>query len=245
MYGALPHPGLPADMSTPSRSHRAFPLRKAPEEMSKIFARKQVNAAVRERNGPDTSDTHSTPFYSHLLVYRPEKDMWEGPFTLLDIHGEVCTVLLPLPSVPSKFRTTIVKLHILDGNTDIETQNSTPQPAAMAMTVKSTLNTSICDVTLDFRPDLFLARNNCQSPDNNTFADARRKEVDGLINRGVCAIAKWRDSNGLLIYRSRFVDTVKKEVTPEAFKNPRLLVQGFNDKHGLLTHAPTVQHASQ
>lgn len=47
-----------------------------------------------------------------MLVYRPEKDLWEGSYTLLDMQGEICTVLLPPPSEPSKFCCTVVKLII-------------------------------------------------------------------------------------------------------------------------------------
>jgi len=53
------------------------------------------------------------------------------------------------------------------------------------------------------------------------------------------------DAQGLREYGSRFVDTVKKECTPDAFEKSRLVVQGFNDNHGFLTCAPTVQRASK
>lgn len=141
VYGALPRLGLPSDPPTPSSFKRAVAVRKATQEISKHFARRQVSAAVRTRNGPDTSDIHSAPIDSHVLVYRPEKDIWEGPYTLLDMQGETCTVLLPPPSGPSNFRSTVVKRFIPDEhpqNTEEDQQASnTNTLAAMIFTIHS------------------------------------------------------------------------------------------------------------
>ena len=53
-------------------------------------------------------------------------------------------------------------------------------------------------------------------------------------------------AEGHRIFNSRFVDSIKYEGTPEAYKKSRLVVQGYNDKtHGLLTYSPTVQRSSQ
>lgn len=78
--------------------------------MSKQFARTQVRAAVNTRNGPDTTDINNSPIGSHVLVYRPEIDKWNGPFALLDMQGEACTILLP--SGPTQFRSTVVKRYL-------------------------------------------------------------------------------------------------------------------------------------
>lgn len=77
--------------------------------MTKHFARRQVRDTVRNRNGPDTLDIKTTPIDLHALVYRPEKDRWEVPYSILDMDDEYCTLLLPPPSGPSKFRTTVFK----------------------------------------------------------------------------------------------------------------------------------------
>lgn len=65
------------------------------------------------------------------------------------------------------------------------------------------------------------------------------------MERGVFITVNKSDSDGLRIYGSYFVDTVKQEGTPNAFEKSRLVVQIFNDNHGLMTHAPTVQQSSQ
>lgn len=80
-----------------------------PKEMTKHFAWCQVNDTVRTQNGPNTLGIKTAPIDSHAMVYRPEKGRWEGFYSKLDIDGEYCTLLLPPPSGPSKFRTTVVK----------------------------------------------------------------------------------------------------------------------------------------
>lgn len=58
-------------------------------------------------------------------------------------------------------------------------------------------------------------------------------------------MATRKDAAGFRVFGARFVDSVKSEGTPEAYEKSRLVVQGFNDDHDYLTHAPTVQRASQ
>lgn len=95
--------------------------------MSKNFAKLQVSSAVRTRNGPDTLDIHTAPLNSNVLVYRPEVDKSDGAWSLLDIQGETCTVLLPPPSGPTKLRTTVVKRFIKDDDASPVARNKEPR----------------------------------------------------------------------------------------------------------------------
>lgn len=260
VYGALPRLGFPNECPTPSTFQRAVALRKATEAMSKHFAKSQVSTAVRTRNGPDTSDIHSAPLDSHVLVYRPELDRWDGPWTLLDIQGETCTVLLPPPSGPTKFRTTVVKRFIpaLDDNdvsapeqrnqnepknTHRETE-TTAEPQALTITVQAKNRK---ELLTEERNELvsFSAKMVPQAKDHEKFAASRKREIDGLINRGVFVPATVADAKGQRIYGSRFVDFVKNEGTPEAFEKSRFIAQAFNDEIEFMTHAPTVTRAAQ
>lgn len=90
-----------------------------------------------------------------------------------------------------------------------------------------------------------VAHNNPQSRNNTKFGDARRKEVDGLMSRGVFNIAEKKEAIGPQIYGSRVIETLKEEGTPEVFEKSPLVVQGLNDNAGLLTHAMTAQRPSQ
>lgn len=230
VYGALPRLGFPNDPPTQPTFQRAIALRKATEAMTKHFSKSQVSSAVRMRNGPDTSDIHSAPIDSHVLVYRPELDKWDGPFMLLEIQGEACTVLLPPPSGPKQFRTTVVKRFIPD-NKSTDNRNDEPTPPtlsspqnqpvdasqALTMTIESKGETTTTWDELEELP-VFAAKMVPQSKDNVKYAASRKKKIDGLLNRGVFIPATVSDAHGHRIYKSRFVDYVKNEGTPNAFE---------------------------
>lgn len=219
VYGALPRLGFPSDPPTPSMYQRAVALQKATNEMSKYFAKSQINGALRCRNGPDTTNIHLTPIGSKVLVYRDRSKKWEGPFPLLGIDGETCTV--STHSGPTRFRTTVVK-RFYEPSTSHNDTSTTPH---LTVYFKSSC---IPVVPAD------------------RFYDSRMNEVNNLLDRGVFEYCSESDATGYRIFGSRFVDTVKYEGTADAFEKSRLVVQAYKDKkHGLLTYSPTVQRASQ
>ncbi len=279
VYGALPRLGLPIDKPSPTMYERAIAVRKATDEMSKHFASRQVRDALRMRNGPDITDIHSTPIGAHALVYRLHKDKWEGPYTLLDRQDENCTVLLPQPSGPTLFRSTVVKPYFAsspDGNhtttlndtTNVTTgtgnneggveegraaENSLLGPAAyfsLVMPSDAATASSHSDLhnVAELEDFLQIVKCNTAAVAGNVrrFDSSRKKELLGLAEKGTFSIVPASTAEGHRIFGSRFVDTVKNEGTPDAFEKSRLVVQAFNDnKHGFLTHSPTVQRSSQ
>lgn len=98
VFGALLRLGLPNDLTMSSTLKRAITLRIATEAMSRHFARREVRDALVTRNELDVLDISSKPMGSPALVYRCKKCMRERPFSLLDLHDEDTTVLLPPPS---------------------------------------------------------------------------------------------------------------------------------------------------
>lgn len=253
VYGALPRLGLPNDAPTPSTFKRAVALKHATNEVTKYFAKRQVKDALRTRNGPDTSDVHKAPIGSHVLVYRPKKDRWEGPYALLGIDGETCSVLLP--TGPTPFRSTVVKRHV----TSRIPQDQLP-PSLHHQTPCSENEPNNSHVPQPFISSCFIQDNKeqaeifdvmnasliPQSELNTRFEHSRHKEMKGLIEKNVFKLVNEKEAKGHRIYGSRFVDEVKHEGTPDAYEKSRLVVQAFNDtSHGLLTYAPTVQRASQ
>lgn len=76
--------------------------------------------------------------------------------------------------------------------------------------------------------------------------NVEKEEMGVLLSNGVFKIVHESEAVGRLTYGSRFVDQLKHAGLPDAYEKSRLVVQEFNDdKHGLLTYAPTVQCASQ
>jgi hypothetical protein len=80
------------------------------------------------------------------------------------------------------------------------------------------------------------------------FTDSRRKEINGLLEKGVFAVVTERDvPQDVRIFNSRFVDEIKHPGTDKAFEKSRLVVQAYNDqgKDLVLTQSPTIQRVSQ
>lgn len=73
-------------------------------------------------NGSDMSDIQLAPLESTVLEYHPELDKCGGPFSLLYIKVDACTVLLPLPYVPKQFHTTVVKIFLPSSDNDVNDQ---------------------------------------------------------------------------------------------------------------------------
>lgn len=243
VFGALPRLGLPTDPPTPSTFKRAIALRKATKAMSKHFSSRQVKDALKVRNGPDVTEIHKTPIGAPVLIYRPEKDKWEGPYSLLEINGE--DVIALLPKGPTKFRSTVVKPFLSPTDTGANTGNYGTGDSQNMSTV---IHLTATDQNTDDDDDISAYKTFIDEGQviDKRFQISRTIEFNGLVERGVFRPVPESDAKGFRIYGSRFVDTVKNEGKPSAYKKSRFVVQAYNDSsHGLLTHAPTVQRVSQ
>jgi hypothetical protein len=105
VFGAYPRM-TEMDPPSPSVVKRAEAIRAATKEVRRLYAERQVNDALAMRNGPNTTTTLSLPLQSDIRVWR-EKGGWKGPYKLLAVDGETCTV--DMPHGPTKFRSTVVK----------------------------------------------------------------------------------------------------------------------------------------
>ena len=57
------------------------------------------------------------------------------------------------------------------------------------------------------------------------FTDLRRKEINGLLKKGVFAVVTEKDiPQGVRIFNSRFVNKIKHPSTNKAFKKLRLVI---------------------
>lgn len=84
-----------------------------------------------------------------------------------------------------------------------------------------------------------------QSKDQKKYFASGKKEIDGLINRGVFVPATINDGCGHRIYGSCIVDYIRHEGTTEAYEKLRLVAQAFNDEIEFMTNAPKVMSAWQ
>eukprot|EP00171_Calliarthron_tuberculosum_P002038 IDg2038t1 len=238
--GALPRLGLPTDKPAAGTFERAIAVRKASEQMSRHFAQRQVRDALNTPNGPNVQSIHEAPLGSHVLVYRIKKDKWEGPFSLLHIDGETCTVLCP--DGQKTFRTTVVKPYkypqenqgnnpgsefidsnLNNRNSTTDQQNATAHLTIIANCLMTDLPSIHYTSIKDMKRVFSLLREN-RSIGGSRFENSRNKEIRGLLE----------------------MDEIKNEGTKDEYEKSRLVVQGYNDRyHGFLTQAPTVQRSSQ
>jgi hypothetical protein len=62
------------------------------------------------------------------------------------------------------------------------------------------------------------------------FMDLRRKEINGLLKKGVfVVIIKRAILQGVYIFNLRFVNEIKYPSTDKAFKKLRLVIQAYNN----------------
>ena len=110
VYGAYPRL-IEGDAPSPTVTQRALALRKAMDEVRKLYAKRQVTDALNIRNGPQITAIHDLPLNSPVLVWREgntgQPGSWTGPYPLISLEGESCTVNLPYG--PTSFRSTSVK----------------------------------------------------------------------------------------------------------------------------------------
>ena len=104
------------DTPSPSIVQRSEAIKKAMEEVRKLRAKRQVNDALNQRNGPSVAALKDLPLNSKVLVWREtagnRTGKWTGPYTLLGTNGEDCAI--DLPNGPSTFRLMSVKPYLTD-----------------------------------------------------------------------------------------------------------------------------------
>ncbi|EED20730.1 conserved hypothetical protein [Talaromyces stipitatus ATCC 10500] len=110
----------------PTVAQRAAAVKKAMTEVRRLHTVRQINDALNTRNGPSSTLIHRLPLNSDVLVWReggtgyPGK--WKGPYKLISIDGETCTI--DLPNGPTKFRSTVVKPYHKDDDPKQENTNN-------------------------------------------------------------------------------------------------------------------------
>lgn len=177
--------------------------------------------------------------------------------------ARLCTVLQPPPSGPTQFRTKVVKRFIKDDAAETIAKNEQPMSPPQCNTlfentlVENDSLTRALTMTIQSKGKdephaeellelvAFTAKMIPRSKDHTKYADSRKKEIDGLINRSIFIPVSIKDARGYRMYGSRFVEYVNHEGTPNAFEKSCFVAMAFNDEIEFMTHAPTVLRASQ
>ncbi len=267
VFGAYPRMHA-MDPPAPSISQRAMAIEKAMTEVRKFRAERQVADALNTRNGLIVTPIHDLPLNSDVLVWREGKK-WIGPFKLLGMDGEICKV--ELSSGSTDFRSTVVKPFLIESpiddvqptNEEVQSTDSSdddnqdPAPEISPRPIRarrvSLRYQNFADITVflqdeDDSSPIFTLNSSPTSGPTPTFAESRRKEINGLLKRQVFELTTISEvPKDVRIFNSRFVDEIKHPGTPQAYEKSRLVVQAYNDheKTLVLTQAPTIQRMSQ
>jgi hypothetical protein len=193
------------------------------EEVSKIRAKRQVNNALNQRNGPSVEAIHDLPLNSDVLVWREgntgQSGKWTGPFKLIGLKGETCKI--QLPSGPTDFRTTVVKPylqpeHESEDDEPIESNEPYLQPEHESEDdepIESNENPQIEEQqTQPHKPrhnaervrrlptrfqnlaDISIYLQDIEAFENTpSFKDSRCKELNGLLEKGVFEVVNMAD----------------------------------------------------
>jgi hypothetical protein len=264
VFGAYPRM-MEYDPPAPSIAQRAMAIRKAMTEVRKAHAERDIKDALNTRNGPSSTAIHTLPLNSNVLVWREGKTgyagKWTGPYKLLSVDRETCTVILP--KGPTSFRTTVVKPYQEPINKDDIDNSKTNPSKAIQETIPKAIPPNEEQDQADrtepamprlrpvveippYRPEAYIQAT-YETPEHQ-FAESRRKEINGLMEKGVFEAIDLKDiPPGVRIFNLRFVDEIKNPGTDKAFEKSRLVVQAYNDanKSLVLTESPTIQRCSQ
>ena len=273
VFGAYPRMAE-SDAPSPTVTQRANAFKKAMGEVKKIRAERQVADALNTRNGPNTTAVHDLPLNAQVLVWREgntgQSRGWTGPYNLLNVDGETCTV--NLPGGPTNFRSTVVKPYLTDPYSQ---EKELPENTETVLTPEPASTETVLTPRLPFEREqipeieqpqdqprrrgrprkyslhvnmaditIFLQDDN----DYSQFKASRQKEITGLLEKGVFELIDPQEvPAGVRIFNSRFVDEIKNRGTDKAFEKSRLVVQAYNDheKNVVLTQSPTIQRVSQ
>ena len=258
------------DAPTSTITQRATAIKNAMKEVQKVRAEKQVADALNQRNGPGpmVSVVHDLPLDSDVLVWREgnagHSGKWTGPYKLLAVENETCT--LQLPSGPTNFRITTVKpylqestitdtpaLHDLDAlesdfdqpDKEVTGSDNRYNIDVAKLLHRNPARTYRLSTRFQYMADIFVfLKNNASKP---PFTNSRRKEINGLLEKGVFEVVTISDVlSRMRIFNSRFVDKIKNEGTAIAFEKSRLVVQAYNNhgKEEILIQSPTIQQMS-
>jgi hypothetical protein len=95
VYSAFPRM-TEYDPLSPTIAERVTAVKKAIDKVQKECTKRQIQDALRARNGPDTTTIYNLKLNSEVLVWRDtkagQKGHWDGPFRLISIEGEDCVI---------------------------------------------------------------------------------------------------------------------------------------------------------
>ena len=233
VFGIVPRfPIISTDL--PTQKERMDILRSAQMEINAIIAERRILRALN-RDIPPASD-RVYRLGDEVLVYTEKDKQWKGPYIVIHTHGRQITI----SDRDGTYRQTFSAFHIKpyyrpDADTsEILFQQLKPFKSGNAPAPPP------CDILLTevVSP---------KDPRASQFADAKRKEIQGLIDRGTWKVVlKDELPDDANILKGRFVLAIKDGGTDKEIWKARYVVQGYKDhlKQSLVHDATTAGNYS-
>jgi hypothetical protein len=227
LFGIIPRV---ADENLPSQSQRSKCIAAAREEMSRLMALLKGQRALRHQ----VPRTQQFEPGKQVLVCREGPRKWVGPCVVSRVEGR--TVYVHTHAGEISFSVTQLKLY----RNDLESVLEESTNFVRGVSSKLRQNTTRIHVTETIQPDDPRAR------DPKMLA-AKRKEIEGLLNRGTFRIVLRSDipqhANKL---SARYVLAIKDPNTDREVWKARLILGGHRDleKHIMVRSSTTVQQRS-
>lgn len=112
--------------------------------MLTYFLSRQVRNILLPRNGLDVSDVRNTTSGALALIYRPEKEMWEESYSILDIQEKDIWVLTV--KEPQNFWSNVIKTYVTpELSSDSETILSNEIRAYLLKATRKAREAIICE----------------------------------------------------------------------------------------------------
>jgi hypothetical protein len=195
-------------------------------EVEKAYARAKIAVAMRYKGpfGRERVDLNELPYGSPVRVYRENTKKWEGPFRFISVDGD--TVCVELPNGRKIFRSHVVR-PVVRARTGSEEEPPKEDEMQAMLGVSG------------YSP---------HNDDETSFAESRKRELDGLKEQKVFHITPRNTvPPGVRIFGTRWVDTSKTNEDGSSRKKSRLVAQNYNDydARSIPTKAPTISRMGQ
>jgi hypothetical protein len=242
------------NLSTSSITQRAIVIEKAMIEIRKFRVERQIMNVLNIRNDSIIISIHDLFLNLDVLIWRDnlnQRDKWIESFKLLDIEDETCKIVLSSESID--FRSTVIKLYVIESINDVE--SSVIEDVQLFEIIRSELfeiiksfaiikliqarrlwlrYQSFADIIV-FLQDDDSHSNQFENFSILIFTKSRRKEINDLLKKRVFELiiidVVLRD---VRIFNFRFVDEIKHFDTTKTYEKSRLVVQIYNDHDKIL-----------
>lgn len=237
VFGIIPRLPIATELSNQVERMKVFAEAKAKYEA--IVANQRIIMAMRYSIPIPTDREYQIADY--VLVYREEPQLWVGPMVVTEAGDKMVSVRAN-DGYKGRFSKTQVKFYLRDAPDRDADSNFVEVLHAPLAPFRSTKNSGKpkCHVHLSkvIKPTY---------PRTRMFNDAKKKEIQGLIDRGTWKIVlKDELPKEASIKDGRFVLAIKDEGTDKKVYKARFVVQVYRDKmKTLLLHdSPTSKKVS-